>query len=590
MSSSSLDRDYCVNMSKRFLIFFGLFSAGIIAGPASALDLPAGISSDMQREITQLQAEVIQSRGRLDLEPQDLKKAEVHVKQNQGPSESQGPAFKVNEIIFEGNTIFPAELLQSLAKPYEGRVLYLKDFQDLTMLITLRYQRAGYITSRAYIPPQKMYDGKLVVAIMEGKVGRISMTGNHWFSDHTYFDRMSLQQGQFFDIQQLMLSLQDINQLPDRVVKAYLEPGKEQGTSDIIIVAQEQSPLHASYEYNNRGTTLTHLSRDILHFTDNNLTGHGDMLQTSVSMADQNSLLGGMIQYVLPKPREGLTYSLSAGDNYSRLEKDLRPLKVTSISFFVSPGVTKNFIKTSNLSVDGYVGFEIKDSKTMVDQDKLSFDRSRVLDMGPRVAITDNYGKTFMAGDLRGGIPDFLGGTELHDPEASRIDSGGEFVYMTSSVDRINRLPFGSYLVLHGGGQYSPMPLTSLEQFYLGGMSSVRGYPENDSSGDSGLNFSAEIRIPPYFIPAGWHVINSKDKTWREAFSFVAFLDGGRVFDYKRQDEGSEKDRTLVGTGVGIRYYVSPDINCQAGIGFPIGDTSNDDKHTEPYVSARVGF
>ena len=210
-----------------------------------------------------------------------------------GQAESQGPAFKVNEIIFEGNTIFPTELLQSLAKPYENKILYLKDFQDLTMLITLRYQRAGYMTSRAYIPPQKMYDGKLVVAIVEGKVGRISMTGNHWFSDHTYFDRMSLQQGQFFDIQQLMLSLQDINQLPDRVVKAYLEPGKEQGTSDIIIVAQEQSPLHASYEYNMRGTTLTHLSRDILHFTDNNLTGHGDMLQTSVSMADQNSLLGG---------------------------------------------------------------------------------------------------------------------------------------------------------------------------------------------------------------------------------------------------------------------------------------------------------
>ena len=86
MNSSCFNGDYCVNMNKRFLLFFGLFSVGMIAGPAFALDLPAGISSDMQREITQLQAEVIQGKGRLDLEPQDLKKAEVHVKQNEGPS------------------------------------------------------------------------------------------------------------------------------------------------------------------------------------------------------------------------------------------------------------------------------------------------------------------------------------------------------------------------------------------------------------------------------------------------------------------------------------------------------------------------
>jgi hemolysin activation/secretion protein len=134
------------------------------------------------------------------------------------------------------------------------------------------------------------------------------------------------------------------------------------------------------------------------------------------------------------------------------------------------------------------------------------------------------------------------------------------------------------------------MPLTSLEQFYLGGMYSVRGYPENDTSGDSGLNFSAELRIPPYFIPQGWHVWKSKDRTWRDTFSFVAFVDGGRAFNYHRQNSISAKDRTLLGTGVGIRYYLSPDMSCQAGIGFPFGARSSDDQHVEPYLSARVGF
>ena len=308
-------------------------------------------------------------------------------------------------------------------------------------------------------------------------------------------------------------------------------------------------------------------------------------------MTEQNELLGGVLQYVFPVPLQGLTYSFNAGGAYSRLGKDLRPFKVTADSYFVSPQVTKNFIKEPGFKLDGFLDFEIKDAKTMVDNQRLSYDRDRVLDLGPRVSIDDAMGKTFLAGDMRGGIPDFLGGSELHDPSASRYDSGGQFIYWTGSVDRINRLPFGNALVLHGGGQYSPMALTSLEQFYLGGMNSVRGYAQDDSSGDSGLNFSAEVRTPLYFIPSDWHVGASKDKTWRDALSFVTFVDGGRVFNYYRQNVAAPLDRTLLSAGVGLRFYLTPDMNCQAGIGFPFGDAPNSgNKHDQIYVMARVGF
>jgi hemolysin activation/secretion protein len=447
------------------------------------------------------------------------------------------------------------------------------------------------MTSRAYVPPQKIQDGKVVIRIVEGHVGNVVIKGNRWFPGNLYSDRINLVQGDIFNMQQLAMDLLDINQLPDRSVKAYLQPGQEPGTSDVVIVAQDNCPLHASYEYNDQGTQLTHFSRNILHLTDNNITGHGDTLQSPFSFADQNSLSGGMLQYVLPQPKQGLTYSMNGGYYYSRLEKELRPLKVTADSYFVSGGVTKNFIREPGIKLDGYAGFEFKDSKTLVDRSKLSYDRSRVLDIGPRAVIDDKYGKTFLSGDMHGGIPGILDGAKLHDPEASRIKSGGEFVYWTGNVDRINRLPYGSFLVLHTGVQYSPMALTSLEQFYLGGMSSVRGYPENDASGDSGINFSAELRIPPYFIPSQWHLWNSKDKTWRDTLAFVAFLDGGRTFNYYRQSSGSALDSTLLSAGFGLRYYLSPDMNVQTGIGFPFGDApTSGNKHDQMYLSARVGF
>jgi hemolysin activation/secretion protein len=573
-------------MSRCFLLFFVVFLAGMLTKPEFVL---GDVSSEAEKELisqTDMSRQINEGLGL-----QQEKKPEIHVKKEKPAPKSQGPSFKINDIVLEGNTVFTTQQLRVYIKSYEGRVLFLKDLQDLANLITAHYQRTGYLTSRAYIPPQKIQNGIVVIRIVEGRIANIIMKGNRWFSDRLYLDKLSLKQGQLFYIQKLTMSLQDINQLPDRSVKAYLEPGTEPGTFDVDIVAQDQVPLHASYEYNTNGSELTHLSRHILHLTDNNLTGNGDTLQTSLSLGEQNELLGGAMQYALPMPEQGVVYSLNAGGAYSRLGKELRPLKVTADSFFVSPGVTKNFIKDPTFKLDGFLDFEIKDSKSMEDNSRLTYDRDRVLDIGPRVAIDDSMGKTFLAGDLRGGIPDFLGGAELHAPSASRIDSGGEFIYMTGSVDRINRLPYGSYLVLHGGGQYSPMPLTSFEQFYLGGMNSVRGYPENDSSGDSGVNFSTEVRIPIYFIPKEWHVGISKDKTWRDSLSFVTFVDGGRVFNYNRQGAGSALDRTLLSTGVGLNFYMTPDMNCQAGIGFPFGATpTSGDPHDQIYVMARVGF
>ena len=217
--------------------------------------LGAVISSEIQSEATQMQADVAQqSRGYLEnQELQVQNPPEVHMEQPALPPPAGGPAFKVNKIELIGNIIFSDRQLRVYVRRYEGHLLHLKDLQGLALLITARYQMAGLLTSRAFVPPQKIYDGKVIIRVVEGRIGQISISGNRFYSNQFYFDRLEFERGMFFDINQLALSLQDINQLPDHFVKAYLEPGGEPGTSDIVIVAQESFPIHASYEYNNQG-------------------------------------------------------------------------------------------------------------------------------------------------------------------------------------------------------------------------------------------------------------------------------------------------------------------------------------------------
>ena len=192
-------------MNKRFIISFAFLSLGMMVRPAFVL---GDISIEVQREAMQLQADMIQMIDqRRDFQDQQMPNAEVQMEQQEPLPVVQGLSFQVNEIILEGNTIFPAEQFRSTINRYEGRVLFLKDLQDLAKMITVRYQMAGYMTSRAFIPTQRIYDGKVVIRIVEGRVGDISISGNRYFIDNLFSDRMDLQRGQFFDMQQLAMSL-----------------------------------------------------------------------------------------------------------------------------------------------------------------------------------------------------------------------------------------------------------------------------------------------------------------------------------------------------------------------------------------------
>jgi hemolysin activation/secretion protein len=514
--------------------------------------------------------------------------------ENQRASPKEGANFLVNKVIISGNTLFSAQVLLSVldAHEIEGNVVSFKEIQNLADRLTAYYQSHGYTLSYAYIPLQKLIGGVLTIRILEVRVGQINVTGNRWFSEGLFKNSLNLSTGDYFKMTELTKALNRINSQPDHYAKVYLEPGQQPGTTDIQMKVTEQMPFHASYEYNLRGSPLTGRYRNVVHLTDNNLTGRGDIIQASLESAEKSALFAEAVHYEFPIPRSSDVVHVDFSDGLSRLQGQLLELKIKGSAISFIPGYTHTFWQTDNMKLDGDIRFELKDSKIdELGSDKLSFDRTRALVGGPRITFNDGGGRTAAAFDLHVGIPDFMGSSTSNDPLASRPDTGGKFVYETMNVSRIEKLPDGMLLLLQASGQYSHSSLTSLEQMYLGGMYSVRGYPENDSAGDSGFSFSEEVRIPVYLIPEGWKVWGLKDKTWRQTLSLAAFVDEGRVFNNERLQGGNApKDRTLLGAGPGIRFYVSPDLNMQFDLGFPFGDTSSDKHGVQPHLSARVGF
>lgn len=529
---------------------------------------------------------------RRDLEKPSLalpEKPEIHGEEPKKPSLPKGgPRFILREIRFEGNTIFDEETLRRLVSNVENREISFVDLGAPTQAVTELYRSQGYTTSYAYVHPQTVEGGVLTVTVFEGKIGKISVEGNRFFKESLYRSAIRPQPGQILRYQDLERSISDLNRRPDRTVKAYLLPGKEPGTSDVLLKVEETSPFHAAYEFHNRGTKLTHRGRHLFHLDHNNLRGEDDILNLTALMAEEGALTVGAFAYTYPMTDKA-TAQLSGVYSESMLIGHLKPSEVKGESLSVTPAVTYAFVKSPAFTLEGDLAFEIKDSKTLIDDHKSSFDRMRVVKAGPRIALQDASGMTWISPRVHWGVP-LGGGSEAEDINASRVGAGGDFVYGTLEGVRLQRFVASSILILRAGGQWADETLTSVEQFRLGGASSVRGYPESDSAGDRGYNFSIEWNIPPWFLQDDLIVPFAGTK-WRDSTKLVVFLDGGKTFLDRRPSFSDVKDRFLLGAGAGLRFYTAKNLSLTVDFGFPIGDDSSDEKNqTQVHLSLRAGF
>lgn len=502
----------------------------------------------------------------------------------------EGPEFYVREIRLEGLSALPQSLVLPQIAMYEHRRSRFRDLQELADKLTALYRSAGYVTTKVYIPPQKIEDGLVILQALEGKVGKILVEGNHYFGDQIYARDSRTAEGSVINFPELEMRLYEMNQKPDRKARAYLQPGSESGTTDIVLKTEDSRPWHLKYGFNNRGTKLTHRGRHEIIGEHNNLFGRGDTIGGTVTLAEDSAFTGTALTYNRPFSRWDGSLQISGGVADSQLQKHLRDLNIEGESWFLSPGVQWNVWRGAGKKMDMYFGLDAKDSKTLVDGFKTAYDQTRAFRLGPRWTLLDPRGRTVVNADLHWGFPNFLGSLDSGDVSGStRSVAGGDFTYYTIQMARVQRLPLDAFLIGRLGGQWSHNSLVLAEQFRIGGAYSVRGYPESDALGDHGYNFSLEYNFPSFFIPKGWQVPFAKKKTWRETLRMAAFVDGGQTL-YK-ETINLEEDEFLLGAGVGIRFNIDDNVSLIWDIAWPFGDDSSDrEDAAQTHIAFRAGF
>jgi len=253
----------------------------------------------------------------------------------------------VRDVWVTGSTVFSEAEIAEVTAPFKNRTLLTEDLERLRLALTLLYLNKGYLTSGAIIPDQDVEAGIITVNIIEGKLTRIDVEGNRWFTTSYLHDRIELGARTPVNLDPLQEQLQLLQQ-DKRIerVNAELRPGDQRGESALNVRVTDRQPFHAGMEVNNYQTPLVGEIRGIGTLTHDNLTGHGDPLSLSYGQSSGAfPIVYG--SYELPLNRYGTSFSpYYRRYDFKLIEQPFSPLNINTNTEIIGMSLRHPIYKT----------------------------------------------------------------------------------------------------------------------------------------------------------------------------------------------------------------------------------------------------
>ncbi|MFI5342521.1 MAG: ShlB/FhaC/HecB family hemolysin secretion/activation protein, partial [Candidatus Methylomirabilales bacterium] len=217
--------------------------------------------------------------GAPDMTPRPPAEIEKPAPSGAPPKEAEGPKVLVTQFRVTGNTVIPSAKLEALVRSEEGKELSLAQLREVAARITDYYADKGFILARAYLPPQDVREGVLEIAVLEGTIGRIEVTGNERYNSATITRALTrVENAKVVNEGLLETAINDLNDYPGLNVRASLKPGESRGTTDVVLTAQERVPVNFGVDVDNYGSRFTGFWRYGVELGYGNIAGLGDKL------------------------------------------------------------------------------------------------------------------------------------------------------------------------------------------------------------------------------------------------------------------------------------------------------------------------
>ena len=473
-----------------------------------------------------------------ELEPKELKAPEIEIKPVEEKAVTEGISFTLKEVVITGTTVFKPEDFRPIYEPSLGKKVTFKDLELIVEKIKAKYTQKGYLTTIVYLPEQDIAEGKIEIKVVEGKMGKLSIEGNKYFSSSLIEKYFHLKKNEILNVKRLQKDILRLNQNPDLEVKAVIAAGEEPETSDLTLKIKDKFPWHLGVSEDNQGTRLVGKYRSSVWLRSTNATDNFDSLFINTLFSCRS--FGESVSYSIPLNTYGTKFTIEATYFKMKLGKEYGSFDITGKSQIYTPYISWELALLENYQANANIGLEIKSIEKKTAGSVTANDELRLPYFSFDFTKLDSFGQTVFSPKFNFSTEDFWGASNRNHPTASRVGSGGFFFKYAQTLRRTQRMPFKSYLQLRSQFQAASHTLPSSEQFQLGGANSIRGYPEGDYVCDMGGNLDLDWVFPLSFIPL------------RNQIEWVVFADsgGGKL---KKVLPGEKGNKFLAGVGAGLR-------------------------------------
>ena len=495
-------------------------------------------------------------------------------KANTEENQESTPTFDIWEFRVNGNTVLDNRQIESAVYPFLGPKKSFADVQAAQQALGEIYKEQGYSFANILIPEQDVDNGVVNLNVVEGKVSRVKISGNKYFSRGEIRKKLTaLEAGQPADLPKIQEQLARLNrENPNLSVVPIARPGKDPETVEIELRVKDELPFRAGFELNGRNSPDTSRTRASVNLGYSNLWQKNHNLSTSFQTTPEDT---DEVQVI------SANYSMPIFNSDNRLlfywidsDSDIATVNATTVvgsgRIFGIRGLFPIF-GNDRLFQSLSIGIESKDfdqtATVFADSLNSSSQDTPIRYTSANADYTgfyrfDKSTLTFGAG-VRLGLRGL--GNSLTEFESRRIGSRNNFVYLVSNATYNYIFENDLSLSLRGEAQFTGDPLIGNEQYSSGGQFNVRGYLTSQELTDEALFASIELSSPDLSDKFGLDILPS--------FRTIAFFDYADLHN-RGVLPGEDANINLAGVGVGVRANLFNYIDVNVDIARALSDSS----------------
>jgi hemolysin activation/secretion protein len=222
----------------------------------------------------------------------------------------------VKRFELEGVKTIPEEKVQAILKPYLNKSLTFEELQKVCDVIVDFYRQNGLLV-QAVLPPQRIADGVVRIAITEAKLSQVIVDtpkGPTRFSKDTVSAYITDVNpiGSPLNIQAIERASLLLNETPGVIVASQFQPGDGPGETALKMELTDGPLVQGKAEANNYGSRSTGQNQGIVALNLNNPLGIGDQASVNAIYSLGSQYIQGA--YSLPVGRDG--WRLGASGTY----------------------------------------------------------------------------------------------------------------------------------------------------------------------------------------------------------------------------------------------------------------------------------